>query len=81
MVAEPAVNNDHGTKSFGHRELDYANKDLVAAFNGRLGTLAQRLAQVETITDATLTSNVKDLVDRVRWTKRKQQQSHTELIR
>ena len=43
-----------------------ANKDLVEAFNGRLGTLAQRLAQVDTITDATLTSNVKDLVDRVK---------------
>ena len=50
-----------------------ANKDsvgmfieIVASFNGRLGVLAQRIAQVETITDATLTSNVKDLVDRVK---------------
>ena len=42
------------------------NKDSVATFNGRLGALARRLAQVETITDATLTSNVKDLVDRVK---------------
>ena len=42
------------------------NKDSVASFNGRLNTLAQRLAQVETITDAVLTSNVTDLVDRVK---------------
>ena len=42
------------------------NRDSVDTFNGRIGALAQRLAQVETITDATLTSNVKDLVDRVK---------------
>ena len=42
------------------------NKDTVASFNGRLNTLAQRLAQVEQITDATLTSSAKDLVDRVK---------------
>lgn len=42
------------------------DKDTVASFNGRLNTLAQRLAQVEAITDATLTSNANDLVDRVK---------------
>ena len=42
------------------------NKDSVASFNGRLNTLAQRLAQVETITDAVSTSNVTDLIDRVK---------------
>ena len=42
------------------------NKDLITSFNGRLGVLARRLSQVETITDAALTSNVKDLVDRVK---------------
>ena len=39
---------------------------LVTSFNGRLGALARRIAQVETITDATLTSNVRELVDRVK---------------
>ena len=39
---------------------------LVSSVDGRLTQLAQRLAQVEQITDATLTSNVKDLVDRVK---------------
>ena len=42
------------------------NKDTVVSFNGRLNTLAQRLAQVEQITDTALTSSVKDLVDRVK---------------
>ena len=42
------------------------NSDSVDTFNGRIGALAQRLAQVETSTDATLTSNVKDLADRVK---------------
>ena len=48
-----------------------SNKDSVSMFaglmtsiNGRLGALAQRIAQ--NITDATLTSNIKDLVDRVK---------------
>ena len=36
---------------------------LVSSVDGRLTQLAQGLTQVEQITDATLTSNVKDLVD------------------
>ena len=65
MTTEQRV-TDIETSINGNKDSVAMFNGLVTSVNGRIGALAQRLAQVETITNATLTSNVKDLVDRVK---------------